>query len=238
MRILILGILIIISVSCEMHKQEAFSNNSGESKGFLLSKSDEAFKAISENEVSALRTILEEGTYETNALSENGKLLLNEAVKVKKVLITLLLLDNGADITLEDEEGNSALDLIADYAEKDQWEKLLKKEDLDSSFLASKAVTLVSETAIDTQDKTKEMLTEYFNYGVDVNSRSKSQFPLLAIAGSKALTELTRFLCEQDSIDVNAKIRRRSILAVMKKLKRRNPAIGEVIEILKSYGAR
>ena len=238
MKNLILFLLTFSFISCELHEQNAFLKGNESNSVFELKTIEKMFSAISNDDYFGLKKMISSQEIDLNIQNEQGQLLLNEAIKLKRDLITVLLVENGADPEAQDNEERSARDIIKDIENFETWEKILNGEGLDKEFLNSKVIKLISEGAEDQQSLLIQKLKIYFEAGADVNARNKRKYTLLILASSKGLADVVTFLCETEGVEINAKAGRYTALSLTKKLIRRNPKLANIIDILLSHGAQ
>ena len=234
----ILFVLLFFIVGCEKHKQAGWALGGETLQKFSLQTAEKMFAAVAQDDYFGLETLLEESNEGINEANKEGKFLLHEAIRTNRVLITSLLMKYGADPSLVEEESGDAFSLLEGKTDKEQWENILNLLPLDQKFLDLRSVKIISEAAEDTQGNVQKKLQIFFELGGDVNARNRRKFTLLAIAASKNLPSLTQFLCETDGVEINAKVGRYTILALVKRLSRRDPTLKRIMTILKEFGAR
>lgn len=235
--ILMLSLIFLIS-ACEFHEQEAFGSQNETSKVFTASAIETLFDTINTNNFFALKTLVEEDNSVVNLTNNSNQSLLIAALDKKQALSVHLLVNSGADVSYKNGDGKTASDVIASFAtdEQSDWRAILSGGDIPATILNTKTLELVSETAQDSQDKTWRLLQTYFERGGDVNAKNKRGFNLLAIAVFKPLPQLTQNLCSTPGVDVNARIRRKTILANLKAQMRRRPELVPMYDILSACG--
>lgn len=236
MKVLIGALIILLYSSCELHEQSAYLNVKGEESIFNLEKVDTLFAAVINNDYEYLDQELLKDRSFVNIKNEQGQLLLLKAIEAKKFLLVVLLLDYGADSSLRDNDGLGPFDIIKDFKEGNSWQKLLETGVVDDSFLNKQLVHLITEGAVDIQDKILRQMKIYIDRGADLNIVEK-RFPLIAHAALKNMEDVVRYLCERGDVDINVKIRNKTLLHFIKAQMRRKPELSNIYDLLVSYGA-
>jgi ankyrin repeat protein len=235
---IIIFLPLVFLLSCEVHKQSSFSKGSEDQGVFNLGIIEQMFASISKDAYFELSKTLDKQTIDLNTRNKNGQTLLNEAVKLKRILITKLLIDKGADPTEPDKQDFTAFDLIKEFEQKGSWKRVLDGEDFERSFLNTSVVKLVEDSAMDNQNSAIKKLDIFFEYGAEPNARNARKYTLLMIAASKGLPALVHYFCQKEDVDLNAKVKRLTVLKLVKRLARRDQSLKPIIGILKSYGAK
>jgi len=231
-KIILIGIL-LLTIGCELHKQDIYSKDKQRDSLFQMEAMDKMFFWIISDDYFSLEEILKDNV-DLNILNRQGQNLLIEAIKLKSDLISNLFLDKGADPQISDVANQTSFDIIVKFEDAEAWKSLLEGNGFPKEFLDKKVVSLVSKTAEDMQQETIKKLALYFERGADVNARNKRKYTLLIIASSKNLAELVTFLCKTDGIDINAQAGRYNALSLTRRLARRKPELNRIVQILKS----
>jgi ankyrin repeat protein len=235
MKLFLTIVSMFIFTSCEMHTQNGFLSGQSQGQVVSLKGSDVLFASLGSNDYFKLKSDLETDEYDINSPNERGNLLINEAIKLDRDLIVMLLIENGADPNELDAKDESAMDLISVNEHQGDWQKIINGEIPSQIFLDLRINNLVQNTAIDTQNDTVKKMELYLNLGANVNSTNQRGFTLLMNASLKGLPEAVTFLCEHPEIDYDVKFRRMNVIGLVKRQMRRNPSLKEILSILNGY---
>jgi hypothetical protein len=228
--------------SCELHKQEAHSQNNELSRKFAsFTKVESLFKAITDDDYLQLKSMLDEDPSLALVVNKDGESLLVKAVEAKRLLSVYLLVSLGADIDYRGPSNLTAIDIInkndVDIKMKPLWLEVLSGGDIPKPLLGKTLVSFISEAAEDEQEQIWSRLRVYFDFGADVNTKGE-RYTLLGLAASKPLPILTEKLCQVEGIDLRAVSGR--FLRFIKEQARVKPKFKyqEVYDILIKYGAK
>jgi len=204
-KILILALFSIL-FSCERHKQEVVTPVDALAKVVDLSVIDTLITAVLQNDYHLAKQTLEKTSLELNVINEQGKLLLNEAIKLDRLLIGELLIFNGANPDLEDNLNETGRDLIQLSSHLNEWKLVLDGQSISDTYVTSESFTIVSETAVDNQLERIKLLSLYIDKGVDINHINTDNQSLLMIAASKNLIKVVDYLCSVEELDPNLSV--------------------------------
>ena len=203
MKRLLLLLSLYTLVSCERHKQEVVIPPAVEAQVIDLNAIDELNTAILQNDYRRVENTLNDNNLNIDVVNEQGKLLLNEAIKLERLLIGELLIFYGANPDSVDQNEQSARELIQESIHIDEWKLVLDGGSVTGDYVTTEAFTLVSEAAIDNQRDKINTLEIYVEKGLDLNYVNSNNLSLLMIATDKNLIEMVNFLCSIDSLDPN-----------------------------------
>lgn len=235
MKKIFLVLIMMICISCERHTQSGFVSGKSLGQVVNLKGSDVLFASLSSDDYFYLKQELATGEYDLNSPNERGNLLLNEAIKLDRALITMLLVENGADPSQVDDKEISAFDLISTNENNDDWQEIIIGNSPSVDFLNKQLNDLIADAAVDKQDDVIKKLELYLEMGANVNSQNLRGFTLLMNASLKGLPQVVTFLCHHPEIDFDVKFRRMNVVGLVKRQMRRNPALKEILIILQKY---
>ena len=234
MNIFLFLIVFFISISCERHVQDGFVLGKSQGQVVTVVGVDALFEALSSDDYFYLEREFRLNEYDLNIENDRGNLLLNEAIKLKRVLIAILLIQQGADPYQLDKSNMSASNLISTYENKSDWEEIISGKLPSTDFLSKKVSDIIASTAIDNQDATLKKDGDIFEMGADVNSQNSRGFTLLMNAALKGLPKVVGSLCQHPQIDLEVKFRRMNVFDLLKRQMRRNPSLKEILNILEN----
>lgn len=231
-------LFILLLCSCELHEQTAFTTKRDTSNKVTLSEIDDLFLAVNDDKYFLLKSKVEANPDLVNVVNDSDKSLLMAAVEKKQILTVKLFVDNGADTGFTNKEGLGVFDIVESFEEelRENFELVLEGEDIPLELLSDMSVKLVAEAAQDQQEKVWKLLNIYFDLGVDVNTKNKRGFTLLGVAAFKPLPQTTASLCRHEGVDVNAKIKNKTILFNLKRQMRRRKELAPIYEIIEQCG--
>lgn len=74
------------------------------------------FQAVAHSDLTSVKLLVQNGA-NINAIGKNGKTPVHTAISVKKYDVAYYLLQQGADLTIENKWGNSPIDIILEYGD-------------------------------------------------------------------------------------------------------------------------
>lgn len=203
MKLIILILSAIFFFSCELHKQEVRTPPPVEAKVIDLDSIETLIAAVLQDDYFTAKRTLELTSLELNVINEQGKLLLNEAIKLDRLLMGELLISYGALPDESDEFNETARELIQKSAYIDEWKTIFDGGSVSSDYVTKESFILLSETAIDNQDARIHTMGLYRERGADINSINSDNQSLLMIASSKNLVKVVDYLCSFEELDPN-----------------------------------
>ncbi len=206
MKKMILLLILLTLFSCERHTQEVIVPPVAQAQVVDLNAIDALNTAILQNDYHRVKETLEANNLNIDVINEQGKLVLNEAIKLDRLLIGELLIAHGANPDSVDENEESARILIDKSPYLDEWKLVLDGESVTSDYVTNESFTLVNEAAIDDQDEKVKFLGIFVDKGLDLNFINADNFTLLMIASSKNLVAMVDYLCSLNDIDPNLTI--------------------------------
>lgn len=193
---------------CELHEQNSILGEKPAAKNNQLKTLDALLAGILQDNIEKVSEILNGDTVELNVPNKQGKLLLNEAVKLERVLIGKFLIEKGVDPKTKTETGESAISLMEASENKTVWMSIVEDGLITPSYMEKDFFETLATTPVDSQAMAVSRLREHTRNGVNLDARDDSKFTFLMIASSRDLVEIVNFLCTFSGTDPNVVVER------------------------------
>jgi|GEM_PF-1941623 len=203
---LILSLTVLFG--CELHEQNSVIGEKPDALVVDLKAIDGLLAGILQDDIGKVSEIINNSSLELNIPNDQGKLLLNEAVKLERVLIGKVLIDKGVDPKMKTQDGESALSLMEISENMAVWKNILEKGLITASYMEKDFFETLSTANVSEQSRAITRLREHTKNGIDFDARDDSKFTFLMIASSRDLVEVVNFLCTFPQTDPNIVVER------------------------------